>query len=76
MRVHMSAGRSFSRGATSGFFQKFFYGGKKWWNLVFTTQNLENSIFCWNFQIPARPSSDAHMLVCKKRLCHTIKKFG
>ena len=30
MLVCTGVGRNFSRGGTSGFFQKFFYGGKKW----------------------------------------------
>jgi len=29
MLVCMGVGRNFSRGATSGFFQRFFYGGSK-----------------------------------------------
>jgi len=37
--VCMGVRRNFSRGGTIGFFQTFFYGGQKWWNLVFTTRN-------------------------------------
>jgi len=35
------------------FSKSFSWVGQKWWNLFFTTRNYENSIFCWNFQIPA-----------------------
>jgi len=44
----------FPGGTTSGFFSKRFSRvGQTWWNLFFTTRNYENSIFCWNFQIPS-----------------------
>jgi len=52
MLVCMGVGRNFSRGGTSGFLLKFFYGGPKVVKFGFTTRNREQH-FCWNFQIPA-----------------------
>jgi len=54
MLVCMGIGRNFSRrGRLVDFSKRYSRVGQKWWNLVFTTRNYENSIFCWNFQIPA-----------------------
>jgi len=63
--------KDFSRGATNGFFQTFFLGGEqKWWSLLFTTRNQENTLFCWNFQIPA-PFRHPCLYIGKSS-CHTI----
>jgi len=37
--------------------------------------SIKNSVFCWNFQIPA-PLPTPICLCVGKRSCHTIKKLG
>ena len=61
--------------------KSFSTGGQKWWNLVFTTRNWENSIFCWNFQIPAPLQTSICLCVgkvCAKQLKNTgnSKRFN
>jgi len=75
MLVCMAVGRNFSRGDTSGFFQKFFYGGPKVVKFGFNHSKLRKHPFLQKFSNSC-PSSDTHMLVCGKSSCHTIKKFG
>jgi len=35
----------FLREASRGFFQNFFQGGQKWWNLFFTLRNWKNNLY-------------------------------
>jgi len=45
--IIMGVGRIFSRGGSRGFSQNFFQGeGQKWWNLIFTSRNWKNIVFC------------------------------
>jgi len=44
--------KDFFQGGTIGFFQKFLYGGQSG-EICFYHPKLDNSLFCWNFQIPA-----------------------
>jgi len=75
MLVCMGVGRNFSRGATSGFFQKFFYGGPKVVKFVFYHSKLRNQHFLLKFSNSC-PSSNTNMFVCRKGLCHIIKNLG
>jgi len=74
MLVCMGAGRNFSRGGTSGFFQKFFCRGPKVVKFAFYHSKLRKQRFLLKFS-NSFPSSDTHMLVCRKSSCHTIEKF-
>jgi len=73
MLVCMGVGRNFSRGATSGFFQKFFYGRPKVVKFVFYHSKLRKQRLLLKLSNSC-PSSDTQMLVCRKGSCHTIKK--
>jgi len=53
MLTAMGVGRNFSKGGTSGFFQKFFYGGPKVVKFGYYHSKLRKQRFFWNFQIPA-----------------------
>jgi len=75
MLVCMGVGSNFSRGATSGFFQKCFYWGSKMVKFVLYHSKLRKQHFLLKFS-NTWPSSDIHMLVCRKSLCQTIKKYG
>jgi len=75
MLVCMGVGIIFPGGATSGFFQKFFYGGPKVVKFAFYRSKFRKQHFLLKFSNSC-PSSDIHMLVCRKCLCQTIKKYG
>jgi len=74
----MGVGRDFSWGVTSGFFQKFSTGAKRG-EICFSPLEIKKKLRKQHF-LPkfsnSCPSSDTHMLVCRKGLCHIIKKFG
>ena len=56
MLVCMGVGRNFSRDATSGFFQTFFYGGPKVVKPAFYHSKLRKQHFLLNFTNPSTPS--------------------
>ena len=74
MLVCMGVGRNFSRGGTSGFFQKFSAGGKSG-EICFLSLEIKKQHYLLKFSNSC-PSSDTHMLVCRKCSCHTIKNLG
>ena len=72
MLVCMGVGRIFSRGATSGFFQKFSRGTKSG-EICFLPLETKKTLFWWKFQIPA---PFRHPCLCVgKSSCHTIKSW-
>ena len=73
MVVCMVVGKNFSKRATSGFFQKLFCGKPKVVKFVFYHSKIRKHDFLLKVSNYC-PSSDTHMLVCRKSSCHTIKK--
>jgi len=67
--------KEFFQGGTSGFFQTFFCGGPNVEKFVSYHSILRKQRFLLKFSNSC-PSSDIHMLVCRKSSCHTIKNFG
>ena len=65
----------FPGGATSGFFQKYFYGGPKMVKFVFYHSKLRKQHFLLKFSNFC-PSSDIYMLVCRKSCAKQLKNIG
>ena len=72
MLVCMGVRRIFSRGAQLHFSKSFYRGGQSG-EIWFYHSKLENSLFCWNFQILAPLRNPC--LCVEKSSRHTIKKL-
>jgi len=66
-------GRNFSRGVTSGFFQKFLRGAKRGEIWFLPLEIKKNSIFYWNFQIPAHLPTP--ICFCVGKVCAKPQKI-
>ena len=71
----------FQGGGTSGFFQKYFYGGPKQVKFVFYHSKLRKQHICWNCQIPAPLRTPIYLCVgkvCTKQLKNmgNFKRFN
>jgi len=58
-------------GVTNGFFQKFFCVGPNVVKFILYHSKLRKEHFLLKFS-NSFPSSDTHMIVCRKSSCHTI----
>jgi len=74
MLVCMGVGRDYSLGGHQWIFPKVFYWVSKVLKFVFYHSKFRKQDFILKFS-NSSPSSDTHMIVCRKSSCHTIKKF-